>query len=196
MIRILKLLGALHEGLTLVSPHPETSKAETTKDSLEQEGQPVLAPQWKWPWFPMAFSARDPRSFCHCRNQMPAQSFWTLKVSLLMFSPISFMFIGASCLNTSPIPPTTPIPHWSPGFTQTGNPGLCSCTMRHKSRPSQLTATAVCTLWANLSSYEPALYCPDSHPRPQLPCVYPWRDPATMVVLTKSQIQSCLLSQT
>lgn len=81
------------------------------------------------------------------------------------------MFIGARCLNISSVPPTTPIPCWGPGFTLAASPSLCSCTIRHKSRPSQLTATAVCTLWANISSCVPALYCPNSHPRPPLTCV-------------------------
>lgn len=134
------------------------------------------------------------------KKPKPAPPLWTLQILVLMFFPYRFHL--HRCLNTSPLPLIIPIPIWSPGCTLAASCGLCWCTStRYQPGTSQLTATAVCTVWANLSRCMPALYCPGSHPRPPLSCVYSWQDPATNTNSQSShsclwaQIQSCLLSQ-
>lgn len=65
------LLGVLRKRSALVSPLPETSKAETYRDDWEQGQElPVSATQWELLWNPVTCSSRGPQNLSPLRKTM------------------------------------------------------------------------------------------------------------------------------
>lgn len=139
------------------------------------------------------------------KKPKPAQPLWTLQILLLMVFPYRFHVHRCQMLKYLPAPLYYSHPHLEPRM-HTGIQLWALQVHKYKTPAWILTAYFPCCvyIWANLSRCMPKLYCPRSHPRPSLSCVYPWQDSVTMVVHTNSQsshsclwakIQPCLLSQ-
>lgn len=150
-----KLLGSLHEGPTLDSPHPGTSKGEMNRSSFGTRKRAVatnISHLVGVTWFPGAYSAGNPSGFCCLRNQRPGtQPPWgPCTFHHGCFPLISFIFADASSLNVFLLPPSHPPAHtgvqdplWQPALTSAdaqvydtildlcSGPGMCALSAVH-----------------------------------------------------------------
>lgn len=125
MISISKLLGSWNKGPSLDSPYPDISKAEANRDSLEKEkgkGKQI-SHIVEVTMVPNGLLYKGSQQILLLKKSKASTvSLDPVDLTAHVFSPIGFIFIGSSCLDTSSVPPTTPLSagaqdsHWQPAL--------------------------------------------------------------------------------
>lgn len=166
---------SLHEGPTSVSHYPETDKAKTNKDRLEQGRMPG-APNISYAARAAVVysSVQDPNSFRHWRNQSPGQLPWT---------PCRFHhcdFPPQVHLDGCHLTDSLPVPNWTLQSALEVSLAFAAAEVQDASLDPCSWSTAMHAFGANPFSCGPVRHWSDSCHWPPTTCKCLWWGPVAI----------------